>query len=136
MAARYAQKFGKELFAISPEAMAALENYPWPGNIRQLENVVQQAVLMSSGPELLWPHLPKPIQEYVESGRSLNLSPKESLLQNRQDVERSAIQRALANCGYTRARAASALGISRVTLYKKMKKYGLMESSVHQAEAV
>jgi DNA-binding NtrC family response regulator len=72
----------------------------------------------------------------VESGRSLNLSPKESLLQNRQDVERSAIQRALANCGYTRARAASALGISRVTLYKKMKKYGLMESSVHQAEAV
>jgi DNA-binding NtrC family response regulator len=136
MAARYAQKFGKELFAISPEAMAALETYPWPGNIRQLENVVQQAVLMSSGPELLWPHLPKPIQEYVESGRSLNLSPKESLLQNRQDVERSAIQRALANCGYTRARAASALGISRVTLYKKMKKYGLMESSVHQAEAV
>src|SRR5439155_27063986 len=95
MAARYAQKFSKELFAISPEAMAALEAYPWPGNIRQLENVVQQAVLMSSGPELLWPHLPKPIQEYVESGRSVNLSPKESLLQNREDVERSAIQRAL-----------------------------------------
>jgi transcriptional regulator with PAS, ATPase and Fis domain len=136
MAARYAQKFGKELFAISPEAMSALEAYPWPGNIRQLENVVQQAVLMSSGPELLWPHLPKPIQEYVESGRSLSLSSKETLVQNREDVERSAIQRALANCGYTRARAASALGISRVTLYKKMKKYGLMESPVQEAEAV
>jgi len=40
------------------------------------------------------------------------------------------------NCGYTRARAASALGISRVTLYKKMKKYGLMESTAHHAEAV
>jgi DNA-binding NtrC family response regulator len=136
MAARYAQKFGKELFAISPEALAGLEAYPWPGNIRQLENVVQQAVLMSSGPELLWPHLPKPIREYVESGRSVKVAAKESLLQNREDVERSAIQRALANCGYTRARAASALGISRVTLYKKMKKYGLMESPVHQAEAV
>jgi two-component system, NtrC family, response regulator HydG len=136
MAARYAQKFGKELFAISPEALGGLEAYPWPGNIRQLENVVQQAVLMSSGPELLWPHLPKPIREYVESGRTVRSAAKESLLQNREDVERSAIQRALANCGYTRARAASALGISRVTLYKKMKKYGLMESPVHQAEAV
>jgi DNA-binding NtrC family response regulator len=58
------------------------------------------------------------------------------LLQNREEVERSAIQRALMNCGYTRARAASALGISRVTLYKKMKKYGLMESTAHHAEAV
>src|SRR5207247_7963314 len=47
MASKFAQKFGKELFAISPEAMAALETFPWPGNIRQLENVVQQAVLMS-----------------------------------------------------------------------------------------
>jgi DNA-binding NtrC family response regulator len=136
MAARYAQKFGKELFAISPEALAGLEAYPWPGNIRQLENVVQQAVLMSSGPELLWPHLPKPIREHVESGRTVSSAAKESLSQNREDVERSAIQRALANCGYTRARAASALGISRVTLYKKMKKYGLMESPLHQAEAV
>src|SRR5262245_60215077 len=53
MAARYAQKFGKELFAISPEALAGLEAYPWPGNIRQLENVIQQSVLMSTGPELL-----------------------------------------------------------------------------------
>src|SRR5262245_61139229 len=53
MAARFAQKFGKELFAISPEAMAGLEAYTWPGNIRQLENVIQQSVLMSTGPELL-----------------------------------------------------------------------------------
>jgi two-component system, NtrC family, response regulator HydG len=137
MAVRYAQKFGKELFAISPEAIAGLEAYSWPGNIRQLENVMQQSVLMSSGPELLWPHLPKPIQEYVESGRSMpGSAAKESLIQNREEVERSAIQRALMSCGYTRARAASALGISRVTLYKKMKKYGLMEAPAERAQAV
>lgn len=136
MAARFAQKFGKELFAISPEAMAALEAYSWPGNIRQLENVIQQSVLMSSGPELLWPHLPKPIQEYFESGRHTSPGPKDSLIQSREEVERHAIQKALMNSGNTRARAASALGISRVTLYKKMKKYGLMEAAPQRAAAV
>src|SRR6266478_5982364 len=136
MAARFAQKFGKELFAISPEAMAAVEAYFWPGNIRQLENVIQQSVLMSNGPELLWPHLPKPIQEYIESGRNPSPAPRDSLMQSREEVERTTIQRALMNCGYTRARAASALGISRVTLYKKMKKYGLMEAVAERAQAV
>src|SRR5438132_655715 len=67
MASKFAQKFGKELFAISPEAMAALESFPWPGNIRQLENVVQQAVLVSSGPELLPEHLPPAVQECAAS---------------------------------------------------------------------
>ena len=136
MASKFAQKFGKELFAISPEAMAALEAFPWPGNIRQLENVVQQAVLMSQGPELLWPHLPKLVQENAEAGHATNGVLKDSLAQNRADVERSTIQRALMKHGYTRSHAASALGISRVTLYKKMKKYGLMDWPVQQAQAV
>ena len=136
MASKFAQKFGKELFAISPEAMAALEAFPWPGNIRQLENVVQQAVLMSQGPELLWPHLPKLIQENAEAGHLGNGVLKDSLAQNREEVERSTIQRALMKHGYTRSHAANALGISRVTLYKKMKKYGLMDWPVQQAQAV
>jgi DNA-binding NtrC family response regulator len=131
MAVRYAQKFNKGLFTISPEALACLKAYPWPGNIRQLENIVQQSVLVSTGHELVWQHLPKPIREYAESGQAPKSAAKESLQQNREGVERSAIQRALVNSGYTRARAASALGISRVTLYKKMKKYGLMESPAH-----
>src|SRR5206468_7734519 len=50
MAARFNRKFQKDLFDISPEALAALESFPWPGNIRQLENAVQQAVLVSAGP--------------------------------------------------------------------------------------
>jgi DNA-binding NtrC family response regulator len=136
MAAKFAQKFRKELFAISPEAMASLEAFPWPGNIRQLENVIQQAILMSQGPELLWPHLPKLIQENAENGHAGNGVHKDSLAQNRAEVERSTIQRALMKHGYTRSHAANALGISRVTLYKKMKKYGLMDWPVQQAQAV
>jgi DNA-binding NtrC family response regulator len=63
MAANFCRKLNKVPVQISPEALAALERFPWPGNIRQLENVVQQAVFMSDGPVLLRRHLPKPVQE-------------------------------------------------------------------------
>src|SRR5207302_3764165 len=65
MAARFNRKFQKDLFDISPEALAALESFPWPGNIRQLENVMQHAVLVSTGPELLVQHLPQPVQDHA-----------------------------------------------------------------------
>jgi transcriptional regulator with PAS, ATPase and Fis domain len=136
MAARFNQKFHKDLFDIHPDAMAALEAFPWPGNIRQLENVVQQAVLVSSGKELLLQHLPQPVQEYASlSVGSDHGAGSDSLLHNRELAERTIIQRALVNCGYSRARAANSLGISRVTLYKKMKKYGLMDVPLHPAQA-
>lgn len=136
MAVRFAEKFRKKLFDIHPDAMAALEAYNWPGNIRQLENAVQQSVLVSAGPELLLKHLPLPIQEYSSSGGDLApIVAADSLTHNREVTERSVIQRALASCGYSRARAASSLGISRVTLYKKMKKYGLMDAPLQPAQA-
>ncbi len=109
--------------------MAALETFQWPGNIRQLENAVQQAVLVSSGHELLLDHLPQPIRDYSPppvNGNGHVVG--ESLVHNREALERNVIQKALASHGYSRARAAHSLGISRVTLYKKMKKYGLMSA--------
>ncbi len=136
MANRYAEKFRKKLFDIHLDAMTALEAFNWPGNVRQLENAVQQSVLMSSGPELLFKHLPPPIQEYATGGSCEIMTPAaDSLTHNREATERSVIQRALASCGYSRARAANSLGISRVTLYKKMKKYGLMDVPMHHAQA-
>jgi transcriptional regulator with PAS, ATPase and Fis domain len=135
MAAKFNTKFRKELFGISSQAMAALETFHWPGNIRQLENAVQQAVLVSSGPELLLHHLPQPIREYMPATPDDGPSRGESLHHNREVVERSVIQRALANNGNSRARAANSLGISRVTLYKKMKKYGLMNASLRVSHA-
>ena len=126
MAARFNQKFRKDLFDIHPEAMAALESFPWPGNVRQLENVIQHAVLVSSGPELLLEHLPQPLQEHAAQCQG-QPPQADSLFRNREQVERDVIQKVLASSDYSRARAASALGISRVTLYKKMKKYGLRE---------
>jgi two-component system response regulator HydG len=136
MAARFSTKIHKSLFDISFEAMGALEAFPWPGNIRQLENVVQQAVLVSSGPQLLLQHLPAPVQEVgVVTTNGDGNGSTEGLFHNREIAERSIIQRALVSSGYSRARAANALGISRVTLYKKMKKYGLMDVPLQSAQS-
>jgi transcriptional regulator with PAS, ATPase and Fis domain len=127
MVIRFGDKFGKGVFQISSEALRVLENLPWPGNIRQLENIIQQAVLVSSGPVLLPEHLPAQVREVLcqspVSARGLG----GFLIQNREARERSIIEQAIVNHAFSRARAAHALGISRVTLYKKMRKYGLLE---------
>jgi DNA-binding NtrC family response regulator len=122
LASRFSHKFRKEVCDIQPEALAALESLPWPGNLRQLENVVQQAVLVSRGPVLLLQHLPQWAQDWVA-----NRGPGAGgvLHVRRESAEREVIRGALAAAGQCRTRAARALGISRVTLYKKMKKYGL-----------
>jgi DNA-binding NtrC family response regulator len=111
--------------------VVALESYAWPGNLRQLENVMQHAVLVSSGPELLWQHLPPALQDQTQAAPRLRDEPVavETLDHQRALIERNVIQRALISNGYSRTRAAAALGISRVTLYKKMQKYGLFNES-------
>jgi DNA-binding NtrC family response regulator len=130
LTARFNTKFRKDLFDINPRAMEALENFPWPGNIRQLENFVQQAVLLSSGPELLLDHLPQQVRDNRATHQTVAVpGSADTLVHNREMLERNVIQRILEKNGYSRARAATALGISRVTLYKKMKKYGLMNGS-------
>jgi two-component system response regulator HydG len=133
MAARFTAKFRKELFDVSKDALAALRAFPWPGNIRQLENAVQQAVLVSSGPVLLRDHLPQPVRDHSPpslNGNGHHKAADESLSDSIDAIERTFIQKALEKHGNSRARAAEALGISRVTLYKKMKKYGLMPGHV------
>jgi two-component system, NtrC family, response regulator HydG len=127
LAARYSQKFAKNLHAISPEAIAALEAFPWPGNIRQLENIIQQALLATKGPELTLKSLPKMLRECLESRNGDCSTSSNSLVYNREITERAVIHQTLVRCSNVRTRAARDLGISIVTLYKKMKKYGLME---------
>ena len=125
LVARFSQKFRKELFDVRPETLAALEAFSWPGNIRQLENVIQHAVLVSTGRELLLQHLPPPILDEAASSHPRDAAMASSLRHNRELLEHNLIQRVLADNGYSLHRTAHTLGISRVTLYKKMKKYGL-----------
>jgi transcriptional regulator with PAS, ATPase and Fis domain len=125
MLAGFSKKFDKEMYNVAPRALAILENHPWPGNIRQLENVVQQAVLAGSGPELVPVHLPPQVREASPGGLVARPPATGSLTHVRQANEREHIQRVLQEVGFSRARAAERLGVSRVTLYKKIKKYGL-----------
>jgi DNA-binding NtrC family response regulator len=129
---QFTAKFRRPLCDIHPEALEALKAFPWPGNIRQLENAVQQAVLHSTGRELLVDHLPRSILMPGQLGkaplRPSAVSP--TLSQNRELSERETIQSALEGNHFNRVRAASALGVSRVTLYKKIKKYGLLGGSL------
>ena len=130
MVARYNTRFAKRIGGIHPETMRALEVFPWPGNIRQLENVIQQAVLTCTGDELRLQHLP-PIVHTLRAEPMVPVSvttpgPAGSLAHNRETTERVAILRALEKVTFSRTRAAELLGVSRVTLYKKMKKYGLL----------
>lgn len=126
LVARYGTRFGKPLYAIAPDALRALEQFPWPGNIRQLENVIQQAVLTATGDVLTAEHLPSMIQVKPAGRAALNGSSPNLLAHNRETTERAVIVRALEKVSYSRTRAAELLGVSRVTLYKKMKKYGLL----------
>lgn len=147
--ARFNAKFGKELFDISSDVLSVLEGYQWPGNIRQLENVLQEAVLVSSGRVLTLRDLPElpsceestfrlvsapSTRQETENGHGNNGSngqnPSATLLRGRADYERGLIQKTLADCNSNRSRAARALGISRVTLYKKLRQYGLVDRTV------
>src|SRR6202011_5370232 len=100
MAVRFNRKFNKKLFDIHPEAMAALEAFSWPGNLRQLENVLQHAVLVSSGPELRVDHLPAAVQEAAAPFNSAEeFGANESLHHQRDVIEKNVIQRALMTNG-------------------------------------
>jgi DNA-binding NtrC family response regulator len=130
MVARYGTKYGKPLFGICPEALRVLEAFPWPGNIRQLENVIQQAVLTSTGTELKLHHLSPQLLTRSESPAAtlpLPASFDGTLKQTREATERANILRALERTNQSRTRAAQMLGVSRVTLYKKMKHYKLLK---------
>jgi transcriptional regulator with PAS, ATPase and Fis domain len=125
LAARYAARYGKELLDIGLEAQAALESYSWPGNLRELDNAMRQAVLLSQGEILLLRHVPETVREAGTATRPRSVVAGVSLRGVRETAERSLMRRVLADTGHRRDRAAKQLGISRATLHKKMKKYGL-----------
>jgi two-component system response regulator AtoC len=98
--------------------MAALMNYGWPGNVRELEHAVERAVILANGPTLRVRELPSEVTQKTRrraGDDTLDL----------QEQERIMIERALERFNGNRRRAAEALKISTVTLWRKIKHYGL-----------
>jgi transcriptional regulator with PAS, ATPase and Fis domain len=103
--------------SFSPAAQALLLDYPWPGNIRELENVVERAVNVCPD-ELIGPvHLPAHMQRTRKAARAA--------IPNLRDVEKEFMQKVLDDCKGNISLAAKTLGIGRTTLYQKIKHYAL-----------
>jgi len=101
------------------------------GAFRQLENVVQHAVLVSTGPDLRLEHLPEAVRKHanvspINDDSVARALPKVPLHDELERVERDMIRTALVQHSYRRARTAKSLGITRAALFKKMRKYNLM----------
>ena len=118
---RAAARVKKDVETVSAEAMTALMNYSWPGNVRELEHAIERAVIVARGTSIRTRELPPEVSQ-----KSRRRAPDDSF--NLQEQERATIERALDRFRGNRKEAAEALKISTVTLWRKMKQYGLVAS--------
>ncbi|MDR2669682.1 MAG: sigma-54-dependent Fis family transcriptional regulator, partial [Desulfovibrio sp.] len=111
----------------SPEALELLSGYEWPGNIRQLENVVERCMIMASGDTVTVDDLPPEVKdEEAHLKNALDLLPAElNLAETLDRLEAALIRRALARADFVQVKAAERLGISKSLLQYKLRKYGI-----------
>jgi two-component system response regulator HydG len=115
------RRLGRGPERVAPDALDTLTRYPWPGNIRELRNVLERVLLLSAdADEILPAHLPP---EIAGAAPAVTEAPDASL--SLEDIERHHIARVLASHAGNRSRTARTLGISRATLYDKLARYGL-----------
>ncbi|MEW6349483.1 MAG: sigma 54-interacting transcriptional regulator [Thermodesulfobacteriota bacterium] len=115
---------GKDITEFSPEVMRKLLDYSWPGNVRELENSIEHAVVLAKGNRIETADLPAPLRRGAVAGASST----RSLLG---ETERTLFQRVLEECKWNKKKAARQLGISRTTLYAKLRKYRISDPTLH-----
>jgi DNA-binding NtrC family response regulator len=125
---RFRAELGRPRASFSPEAEASLTAHGWPGNVRELRNVVERAMIVSAreaiGPKDLG--LPPPQSAGPPGATAAQPQPQAEDEPTRlDDVEKNHIVRVLARAGGSKTRAASMLGVSRSTLWEKLKRYGI-----------
>ena len=120
---KFREKIRKNINHISPNAMQVISNYSWPGNIRELENVIEHAFVVCQDEVIETEHLPEKLWNVLEG---LNFygekSKQESPLGN---AEKQMIEETLNKFDGSRTKTANELGIDKTTLWRKMKKFGL-----------
>ena len=121
---KYGKKNNKKVFGLSPEVSKLFGQYDWPGNIRELENAIEGAVIMAKTSTINPDDIPN-VAKFSSKGRSDKRVDARSLKQGLETPEKEMIISVLEECQWNRNKAASRLGINRTTLYNKMKKYNI-----------
>ncbi len=125
---RFNRQMNKGVKGFTPDAIAVLEAYPWPGNIRELENLIERMVVLGTENQFIdEKDLPFDLLIHGESTKDARkgMGENKGLIQARQSFERLYILRALQNCRWNQTSAANLLGIHRNTLIQKMKTLNL-----------
>ncbi|RMF91368.1 MAG: sigma-54-dependent Fis family transcriptional regulator, partial [Nitrospinota bacterium] len=120
---KYARQAQSPVEGISKEAMDLLLRYPWPGNVRELENVIERAVTLGKGPLITPEDLPDLVREEHRQEYEALLEGDLSL----EELEKEYIRRTLQKTRGHQTKTAAILGIDRRTLYRKIRKYGLLK---------
>ena len=111
---RFGKKYGKSGLEVSPEAKRQMKRYRWPGNVRELMNTIERAVILSDGRTLVPEDL---------NLRNITLQEEEEIALTLEEMESKMILQAIEQNQGNMSAAAEQLGISRQTLYNKVKKY-------------
>lgn len=118
---KYSMLMKKNITEISPDVIALLMNYDFPGNVRELENIIERGVALSTVSSIETIHLPEDLRELsIKTFRR-----KEGKIPSLEDQEISYINWVLGEVGGNKTLASQILGIDRVSLWRKLKKYGL-----------
>ncbi|MEW6367598.1 MAG: sigma-54 dependent transcriptional regulator [Acidobacteriota bacterium] len=118
---------GRRVARISEPVARMLQRYPWPGNVRELHNVIERAMILCQGEQLLTAHMPKDLL-YSRADGMIDVPTLD-------EVEAAHIERVLTVTGGNVKLAAKRLGISRSTLYEKMEKFGIKHGQAEDREA-
>jgi PAS domain S-box-containing protein len=118
----FSQKYNKRITNVSDDVMRVLIEYPWPGNVRELRHAIEHAFVVARNSTITIDDLPAEMHSFA-AAEAQNINSSDSV------VDAPSLRRALTQCAGNKAKAARLVGISRRTIYRKLKEFGIDSSS-------